>query len=266
MKAKNLGKKYMEIIKIFTESFKKDPNIIGITLNGSIPRGTGDKYSEIDIDFYVKSKKAQNLPPKNDINVNGVWFDFAIKELKEEGRENWSMQKRWDCKHSKILFEKNKAITNLFRKKVKFYDGEKEKIGYELKIKTYWCISLAEMFVERGDIVNAHLLINESLNSFVDYYFLKNNEFIPHYKWRYYYFQKLGKPSKQFKRKILDCYLIKNYSKKELYRRIKLLERATVKEGLKEKFYPYWSQDLNAMEKFSESFRKGIKYESPWED
>ena len=173
-----IQQQYLKIVKEYTERFKKDPNVVGITLNGGFARGTGDIFSEIDINFYVKSlKKAKGFPPKipgieTDIEINGVWFDIKVLELDRERKENWDMSKRWDFANCKILFEKNKAITSVKKKKATLSKKEKNKLSFEYRFMGHWCIALAETFVKRKNIKHSHMLINEALNSFIDYYFI----------------------------------------------------------------------------------------------
>ncbi len=261
----NLQKQYVKIVQEFIKPFKKDINIIGITLNGGISRGTGDIYSEIDITFFVKNKKHSKLPPdKDDINVNGVWFDFCVKEISNEINRNWKMDERWDAKHAKILFERNHLITKLLNKKTFLSKKDKKKLIDEIAFKAYWCISLAEIFEKRNSLKNAHILINEALSAFIDYYFISDNELIPHYKWKHYYFSRLKKPGKKIKDIIFDLFLIRDYTKKELLRRIGVIKKSIIKEDLKGKYYPYHKQDINSVNKFIASLKDGIRYEYPF--
>jgi len=101
-----LQKEYVRIANLVSDRYKKDNNIIGITLAGGVSRGTGDIYSEIDLSFWVKNiKKVRNLPQSNeDIDLNGVWFDFHVLQLDIERGKIWNMDKRWDASQNKILF------------------------------------------------------------------------------------------------------------------------------------------------------------------
>ena len=261
---KTLQKTYIAIAKAFAEKFKADTNVQGITLNGGVARGTGDEFSEIDLYFYVFDKESKNLPPELDITINGVWFDIAIYEIKKELKESWSMDKRWDASFAKILWQRKKILSNLLKQKVKFEKEESEKLMKEACFKAGWCCQLAELFINRKELKHSHLLINESLNLFVDYYFLKGEQFIPHYKWKDYYFERLSRVSKNLKNAIFDAYKIKNYSQKELIRRIKIIKEEIIKKDMKEEYFEYHNQDLKRVEEFISSIKKKIVYGSPW--
>lgn len=266
----NIQKKYVKIAKEFIKPFIKDKNIIGITLNGGISRGTGDVFSEIDIHFIVKDKnKSKNLPPRisglgGDISINGVWFDISIDEINEERRKEYNMDHKWDMSQCKILFERNKAITNLIKQKVKFNKEEKKKLAWNYGLIGHWSIELAEIFVKRGDIINSHLLINNALDAFVNKYFIINNEFIPHFKWKYYYFKKLKKPSRKIKNAIFEAYKIRTYSKQELKIRLKIVKEIIIHKGFREKIGSYHQQDLGAIKNFIRSLKRGINYSNPF--
>ncbi len=246
-------------------SLEKDKNIAGITLSGGVSRGTGDIYSEIDINFYVYDlNKIGNLPPKGDINVNGVWFEFKFLDFNKEIKKEWSMVDKWDGKYAKILFDRNNKVLKLIREKTEFDAEESKKLIKELYFKFGWCVQLAELFEVRGDLKNAHLLINESLGYFVDYCFIINKEFIPYFKWKYYYFSMLKKPSNSVKKIIFDAFLIKDYSKKELHKRIDIMKKEIIQRYLGDKHDTYHVQDIKKANEFLSSLNMKVKYESPW--
>jgi hypothetical protein len=266
----DLQKEYLKIARAFVEPWKKDNNVVGVSLGGGVSRGTGDEFSEIDVYFYVKDKKKSKLPPKikgigNDINVNGVWFEFKICEIGEERKKVWGMVDRWEGTSYKILFERREILTKLYRDKVKFEKGEREKLLKEFSGKAGWCLQLADLFGEaRKDLFNAHMLLNESIDSFVDYYFISRGKFIPHYKWKHYYFQGLEGVSSRAKRAIFAAYRIKDYSLEELRRRLAIIKKEIIFGDLGEDYFGYHAQDLGAVKNFVASLKRGIKYENPF--
>jgi len=257
----NLQNQYLRIAKEFIKPFIKDSNIVGINLSGGISRGTGDEFSELDINFYVKNKKKKGLPPEKDINVNGVWFDFHIFDFEKEKKKEWEMSYRWDSKNSRIMFDRNNFIKKLFRDKTMFKKGERERLIKELSQKFDWSIQLSEIFEVRRDLINAHLLVNQALDTLIDIYFLKNGQLIPHFKWKYNLFSKLRKPNQKFKKEIFHLFLIKNFSSKELKKRINKLKSKAIQNGLKDKYSGYHKQNLQKIRDFSRSIKKEIKYE-----
>jgi hypothetical protein len=251
---KTFQKKYLKIARIFIEQYKKDSNIIGITLNGGVSRGTGDEYSEIDIHFYVKDKEKSKLPPKikgigNDIGINGVWFDIYIKEIDKYLKKEINIAEKWDLKHCKILFDRHDKVKQLIKNKTVLTELEKEDIEEDYGFGSAWCLQLANISLHRGDLKNAHLLILKSLDFFVNYYFYLNKKLIPHFKWKYHYFKELKMPNKKIKDFIFEMLKIKNYSKKEAKNKIKKIKEVLNRE-LKRKENPTYKQSTKALDNF----------------
>ncbi|MBS3084019.1 hypothetical protein J4423_04405 [Candidatus Pacearchaeota archaeon] len=259
-----IQERYIEIAKEFAKRYQNDSNIIGITLSGGIARGTGDIYSEIDINFYVKDIKDKNLPPERDILVNGVWFDFKIRSFDNEVKKEWSMVDKWDTKNSLILFDRNGSLKDLIAIKTTLSPREIGKLCEEYTNKLKWSVLLAEVFDKRKDLKNAHFMINESVDAFVSYYFIKNNQFVPYFKWKYYYFQKLKIPSNKIKKKLLELILIKDYSKKELIRRIDKIREIISLEFRRKYLEHHMHQNITKLNEFIPSIKNGINYKKPW--
>jgi hypothetical protein len=264
-----LQEKYLEIVRAYIAPYTKDKNVVGITLNGGVSRGTGDIYSEIDIYFFVIDKSRTNFPPKikeigNDIAINGVWFEVKVFEIAEEKKREWGMVDRWDAVNGKLLYDTDGKVRKLLREKTVFRKGERKKLLSEYGFLANWCIQLAEVFDHRGDLRQAHLLVNESLDAVINNYFVLAKEFIPYFKWKIYYFQKLKKPSKEIKELIFDLYRIKDYSRKELYRRMNLVRDKILLGDLKQTpDWPY-KQKLDKIDSFVDSLKEEIRYSNPF--
>lgn len=259
----NLQKKYIQIAKEFAKIYKEDSNIIEITLSGGIARGTGDIYSEIDLNFYVKNQKDKNLPPEKDILINGVWFDFHIRNFEDESKKEWNMDYKWDSKNSIIIFDMDGSLKELISKNILLTAHHIKKLYAEYITRIKWSVLLAEIFDKRGDLRNAHIMINESVDAFVNYYFIKNKQFVPYFKWKYFYFQRLKIPSGNIKNNLLNLILIKNYSKNELLDRIKKIRKVISKEFGK-KYFTHIMQDTAKLNEFIPSLKNGINYKRPW--
>ena len=258
-----LQKKYIQIAKEFAKMYKEDLNVIGITLGGGVARGTGDIYSEIDLNFYVTNQKNKDLPPEKDILINGVWFDFHIRNFDEESKKEWSMDYKWDSKNSIIIFDRDGSLKELISKNIILTADDIKKLYTEYIIRLKWSVLLAEVFDKRGDLRNAHIMINESVDAFANYYFIKNKEFVPYFKWKYFYFQRLKIPSNEVKNKLLNLLLIKDYSKKELLNRIKEIRKVISKEFGKE-YFTHHMQDIAKINEFIPSLKNGINYKRLW--
>ena len=84
MKKGGLQEEYIKMAYAFSKKFKDDSNILGITLNGGVARGTGDEFSEIDLHFYVKNKKSKKQ----------VWLRITDNRKKKKDHGNSSGKKK----------------------------------------------------------------------------------------------------------------------------------------------------------------------------
>ncbi len=265
-----MNSEYTELAKSFIAKYKKERKVRGIVMAGGVSRGTGDIYSEIDVYFFVKNKKRFRYSKeldRGDVNINGVWFDLHVKDIDEAFNEEWNMDSKWDSQSWIILFQRNNIITKLKKDKAKMKIKERKQLLKNYSFQGSWCLQLAELFIKRQDLLNAHLLVNYSIDFFVNYYFILNNLWVPFYKWKYYYFQKLKKPSKEIKRTIFEALRIANYSEKELWRRIKRIKAKIIRDDMKAKdFWHPHKQDINAVNNFKNSIKQGVVFSSPFKE
>jgi len=256
----DLQKRYLGIARALAKKFVDDKNVVGITLTGGVSRGTGDIYSEVDINFFVKDLKKSFFPDDDDLNINGVWVEIKNFSIEESKKEKWSMYRRWDASYSKILFQRGSRITNLLKKKVRLGKNERKELMKEVLFESKWNSEMAHLFANgRKDVRHAHMMLNFSIEKLVDYLFLKANELIPHFKWKHYYFRKLDKIPSEIRKKVYDASKIRDFSKKEFDKRLKVV--IEIFEGyLKEEFWKAHKQDLGKIKNFSKSLDNGIKY------
>ena len=86
----------------------------------------------------------------------------------------------------------------------------------------YWLGTMvSKSWIERGDILSAHTTLTLGVEYLIDYLFLKNREFVPHKKWKFFFVKKLRKLPPDFSKNLNKALLVKSYSKKDVLRRIK---------------------------------------------
>jgi hypothetical protein len=74
----------------------------------------------------------------------------------------------------------------------------------------------------------------------------------------------LKKPSHKLKKQILDLFLIKDFSSRELKNRIQKLKSKIIQKDLKYKYSGYHRQNFQKIDDFISSLKNGIKYERLW--
>ena len=168
--------------------FKSFPGVIGITLNGGLSRGFADHLSEIDITFYLdnESFKAwhnQKTPiPLGIVKFDNVLYDIKIINYEEEDKRKYGDIELWDLSYSKILFDPNNKIANLFKDKLSTRIDISKAVS--LLWESYWTFKLAgNIWINRADPLQGHFVLNESIKPLIKSLFIVNKEHIPHEKW-----------------------------------------------------------------------------------
>jgi len=236
-KTENLSEKYLKIAEKFIGKLKTYPEVIGIIITGGLARGFVDKYSDIDIEFFLHKDdflKWNKKPPVKTYRrtINGVFLEVEIEQINfddvsvDKNGDFWSIEGRWDKQNAIIAHDPKGKIKKLIDQKVKFRPNEREKLMKKSFLLANWFVNtVAKSWVDRGDIISANQSDNQAGDHLVDYIFLKNNEFIPFVKWKYFYVKKIKRLPKNFSEKLDDILLIKSYSQKDVEIRINKLKR-----------------------------------------
>ena len=229
LKTKDRNKEYSEIAKKYSKKISEYDGVIGVTIGGGIGRGHSDEFSDIDIFIFLDSKtyrkwKMKSPIPEGDHHYEDYWIETEFFDYEEEKERVWGIEERWERKHHIILFDKNSKIKNLYKKKLIFGEKEKKKIYEHLSDKTGWYIAeLPNVWIKRGNIPQAHYVMNTGIDWIIEYIFLQNNYFTPWAKWKLYYAFLMDKLPKDFRKNILEAMKIKDYTKKDVLRRQKIL-------------------------------------------
>lgn len=229
-KTKNLSEKLLKGIQQYIEELKKFPEVIGILITGGLARGFADKFSDIDIEFFLHEKDFDKWERKSPVKLNRKIYnnDVEIEFFNFEGfsdsnndDSNWTMENRWDKSRSKIVYDPDGKVRKLLESKVVFRKDElKESIKRAHKYAYWFGNMVSESWLERGDIVSATSSINIALENLVDFLFLINGEFIPHRKWKFFYVKGLDTLPRDFSERFNNVYLAKTDTVKDIKSRI----------------------------------------------
>jgi hypothetical protein len=236
-KTENLSEKYLKIAEKFVGKLKLYPEVIGIIITGGLARGFVDKYSDIDIEFFLHKEdflKWSEKPPVKTYRrtINDVFLEVEIEPIDYDEATSsqtseifWTIENRWDKQNAIIAYDPKGKIKKLIDEKVKFRPNERERLMKKSFLLANWFIdTAAKSWIERGDIVSANQSVNQAIDHLVDYVFLKNKEFIPFVKWKYFYVKKIKKIPQDFSERLDELLLIKAYSQKDVKIRINKLK------------------------------------------
>ena len=242
--------------KLKKELIKKE-GVEGIVFLGGLgKRQFIDKYSDLDIGVFLNSSYDLRFLPMFEFHVKykGKFYEFNIhQQLYEEVKNvEWTFPKKEAYLGCSIVYDKFGRIEPLIKTKVnidliKIYDRLNWIISqYHWRVQTH---SISMLKREMYD--SAHFIINNGINILVEGIYLLNNEYMPHKKWQLIKLRELHILPKSIKN-LEDAILVKEYSSKDILRRIKKLDRIFIDlKDLVSKKYNSFPKD---------SYKFSIKY------
>lgn len=202
-KMSQLINKHIEIAKKFIEDLRKDKDIVGVVLLGGAARGYADEYSDIDLGIFYNYNT--NLVPGERIFKN-FDLDIMLFEYNSWLNAKWSHEQRRAFKEGILLLDHDNKIYNLLQSKLIYGDEERAQDIINILMKLKWKGFSIEKYeipknyefklppdlmYKRGCLECSYILLNESIDLFLQLLYCLNHEFIPDTKWRLYNSYKL---------------------------------------------------------------------------
>lgn len=195
-------------------------DILGVVFLGAIVRGYFDAHADIDIAIFKKSGSQIPLTRKF-YKVEGIEVQIWLADYEDE-QGPWDMAKRWTYSQCLIYYDPEGKINELLQKKVPLAPEEKKWLMMSgLTLSEWYINSLTQLWIERGNIVSAHHMIDQGLLYFFDMLFGLNNELVADMKWRYFCVEQLEQLPRDFQKRLQEVMLLHAFTEEELERRIK---------------------------------------------
>lgn len=231
------------------------PGVVGITLNGGLSRGFADHLSEIDITIYLESDtykywhENKSPVPQGITVLNGVLYDIKVLDYECEKEKDYSEVELWDLSYSKILHDPYNKISKLFEDKLSKKPDISRAQGY--MFAAWWSYKLAgDIWIARGDVLQGHFTLNESIPSLVKALYAANNEYIPHEKWMIHMSRTLEWKPVDWEERLGRSMSIGDLSINSLIDRQSCIENLWIEIDtyIREKYYPGFN--LKVMQKY----------------
>ena len=259
MKTKNIKPLIEQVIQPFLDKLSKRDEVLGIVLLGGLGyRDFLDEYSDIDLSVFTtrKGKTKFPLPFEFHYKHKNLRLEFNIHQLVFEDEyegEKWNTSKIEAYSKGKVIYDTENKITNLIKEKTVF---DEEAAFYRLIwiIQQYkWRGQIhAIRAYKRGYPEASHDLLNNCSDLLVEAVYLLNKQYVPHKKWGFVFLDKLPN-NYQLLEKFKKALLVKDYSLRDIKRRLKLLDE--IYEIIIAKIYDkYPSFPLNPYEYYYRNF------------
>lgn len=261
-KTKNFKPKIENLISLFTNRLRKQSQVEGVILLGGLGRRNFlDKHSDVDfavfvnprfpLPFFIKKTPGFLLPkwlPRFEFYVRSIVGDLEFNLHQQVLRDEAKLDHPWDETKKEaysrgiIILDRSGKLKRLLTKKLSFPEKWRQRRLTEIVGQFPWYAFINPLRqIDRGFIHNGHDLLNQAIEMLVEALFLYNRQYRPHKKWCLETSMLLPWLPKGYRRNILEAMLIKDFSGRDIYRRVRILKKifeSLQKCLLKEKVVP----------------------------
>lgn len=201
-------------------------------------RGFADKFSDIDIIVLIAGKNKvlrEQLRALGSSTTRrfGIDVDMEARFFEDFRRQRWDEIDRWEFSKAEVVFDPGGIVKELLKQKLKVPKDFWVKRVAECAeyLKWYCCppsegvATVAEAWVDRGDLLSAHYCLNYAVDLMLELMFALNKEHLPAPKWRLFYSCSLKWLPKDYRRLIEEAMKTEEFTMEEFDRRLKAIHK-----------------------------------------
>jgi len=236
LKGRNRIRKSRRFAERLASKIALREGIAGVVFIGGLVRGFTDKYSDLDIITFL-GQRDENLRMQirkmslDEEKRSGVDVDLEVHFLEDFKRWKWDEADRWEFSRAQIVFDPEGRVEKVFKEKLQLPKDFwiKRIVVCSEYLKWYCCPpkegvgTIAEAWVDRGDLLAAHYCLNYAVDLLLKVLFALNKEFLPAPKWRIFYSYDLRWLPDGYKKLIRQVMSAKDFSVSELNRRLRAI-------------------------------------------
>jgi predicted nucleotidyltransferase len=238
LKGENQIRKFRQVAEELVSKISSFEGVTGIVFIGGLVRGFADKFSDLDIIVFLSRRDEQLRRQISDLGLDeqrrlGIDVDLEVHFLEDFKKWKWDEVDKWDFSRAEVVFDPKGEIKKVFSEKLRvpkdFWIKRIVICGEYLK--WYCCPSreevgtVAESWIERGDLVAAHYCLNYAVDLLLRIVFALNREFLPAPKWRLFYSYSLKWLPPNYKELIKESMSLKSFSIEDFDRRLKAIRK-----------------------------------------
>jgi predicted nucleotidyltransferase len=213
-------------------------NVAGVILLGGLIRNFVDRFSDLDIMVFLSRRDGRLAMQIRELAMeekksSTVDIDLEIHLLGDFKRRKWDETDRWDFSKCKIAFDPRGEIRKMLGAKLRvprdFWTRRIAVCGEY--VKWYGCPpkdtvgTIAEAWIERGDLLAAHYSLNYTVDLLLKEVFALNKEFLPPPKWRVFCSYDLKWLPKNHKELLREMMSVKGITARDFNRRLKAIRK-----------------------------------------
>lgn len=236
LKGENQIKKFRQVAEGFISKIVSFEGVTGIVFIGGLVRGFVDKFSDLDIIVFLSKRDEHFRKQISDLGMDeqkrlGIDVDLEVHFLEDFKRLKWDEADKWEFSRAKIVFDPEGEIKKVFGQKLELPKDFwiKRIVVCGEYLKWYCCPpreevgTVAESWIERGDLVAAHYCLNYAVDLLLRMVYALNREFLPAPKWRMFYSYSLKWQPMNYKKLIKEAMIMRSFSARDFNRRLKTI-------------------------------------------
>jgi predicted nucleotidyltransferase len=233
LKGNNQIKKFRQIAEELASRISAYRGVTGIIFIGGLVRGFVDRFSDLDIIVFLSRRNEQLRKKIRDLGSEeqrrlGIDVDLEVHFLEDFNKLKWDEVDKWEFSKAKIFLDPREEIQKLFNEKLRIPEDfwVKRIVVCAEYLKWYCCPpkenvgTMAEAWIERGDLVAAHYCLNYAVDLLIRIVFALNKEFLPAPKWRMFYSYSLKWLPANYKKLVEESMILKSFSIGDFNRRL----------------------------------------------
>ena len=236
LQGENQIRRFRQVAEGLVSKISSFEDVAGIVFIGGLVRGFADKFSDIDLIVFLSRRDGQARRKIRDLGIDeqrrlGIDVDLEVHFLEDFKKWKWDEADKWEFSRAKIVFDPEGEIKKVFGQKLELPKDFwiKRIVVCGEYLKWYCCPpreevgTVAESWIERGDLVAAHYCLNYAADLLVKIIFALNREFLPAPKWRMFYSYSLKWQPMNYKKLIKKSMIMRSFSARDFNRRLKTI-------------------------------------------
>jgi len=238
LKGENRIKTFRQIARNLASKISAHKGIAGIAFIGGLVRGFADKFSDVDIVVLLTERDEHLRKQLYDLSAStqrrlGIDIDLEAHFLEDFKKQKWDEFDRWEFSRAEIVHDPEGVVKRVFEEKLRLPNDfwTKRVAVCAEHLKWYCCPprddvgTIAESWVERGDLLSAHHCLNYGVNLIVRTIFALNKKHLPAPKWQLFYSYSLKWQPKSYQKLIKDAMKIQSFSIEDFNLRLKAIRK-----------------------------------------
>ena len=238
LKGENRIEAFRRIAKGLASKISSCEGVAGVAFIGGLMRGFADKYSDLDI-VVLLARRDERLRKQlyelasNEAKRYSVDVDMEVHFLEGFRKRKWDEIDRWEFAKAEIVFDPEEALKEALSEKLRLPKSFwiRRIVVCAEYLKWYCCPphenvgTIAESWVERGDMQSAHYCLNYCVDLMLKILFALNKEHLPAPKWLLFYSHKLKWLPKDYGNLMGNAMKIKSHSLEDFNLRLQALRK-----------------------------------------